>query len=81
DKLQRYIHREFILVTNVRLRIIIESDFSKYKKLICKRIKYNVWHTLNSLLGHNPLRLVLSADDAMSLLGIARNWPKITVKF
>ncbi|MFZ5981593.1 MAG: hypothetical protein ACOYVF_13275 [Candidatus Zixiibacteriota bacterium] len=79
EKVQRYIPRKLVLVTGDGARIIIESDCQNAKSFLWPRLKNFFGQIWAGLLGRDTLHLVLSADDAMSLYGVAVREPEIII--
>jgi hypothetical protein len=80
DKIQRYIPGEMVLVTGDGLRMYVETDCPNPRTFVPERIKDIFRRIWCGLTGGDSLRLRLSAEDAMSLYGIARSSPRVTTQ-
>lgn len=79
-EIQRHIPHRLVLVTSEGSRIYVETDCTGAKTILGERLKElyrRVWH---ALFGGGSWRIHLSADDALSLYGVCRSNPRITVR-
>ncbi|MDH4155824.1 MAG: hypothetical protein OEW00_00920 [candidate division Zixibacteria bacterium] len=80
DHIQRFLPGKMVLVTSEGMRIYIETECPTAKTFRWQWIKDVFGRVWCALTGGNSLHLSLSAEDAMSLYGVARSRPPVTVK-
>jgi len=81
DEIQRYIPKRMILTTTSGQRIYIETDVRNAKTFMWEQIKdvfRRIWYVFAD---GDSLRIFLNAEDSVSLYGIARNGPMVTVRY
>ena len=80
DQIQRYLPGKMLLITNKGLRIYIQTDCPTAKTFRWQWIKDAFRRVWGALTWQDSLHLGMSAEDAMSLYGVAKNRPQITVR-
>ena len=78
--IQRYLPGEMVLVTNRGLRVYLSADCpnaQSYRWRQFLELFRRAWHALS---GGDSVHLKLSADDALSLYGIAQSNPRLILK-
>jgi hypothetical protein len=79
-EIQRYIPERMVITTDDGFRIFVESDCPGAEDHSWEKIKEFFRQMWYGLMGSGSLRVSMSAEDAMSIYGVALDKPPIIIK-
>lgn len=78
-KVQRYAPRDLVLTTEQGVRISIHTDCANAQSYLFEKVKDLARRTWSALLGRESIEITMSANDALSLWGVARTGMDLTI--
>jgi hypothetical protein len=79
EKVQRYTPRDLVLTTEQGVRISIHTDCANARSYLFEKVKDLARRTWSALLGRESIEITMSANDALSLWGVARTGMDLTI--